>query len=238
MREIKFKKGWQAEIEMVGDGSLRKIYGLGKRWDEKKAREVVSAVIEYWEILDRQGLPFAISQAGPKIKQLGGDYVVCIWQPFLGLDCEDLVRDSSDPALVYRIYSGLVNVVLLWDTTYRMEVKPRDFVWRDGPLLVDTFPPVLAVKDGNYQIAKTFDTDSCLIAMQREEVLFVTGSRAGVLTNLVEHLCAIKPSFKTVFTEELKEKCDNELLIEVLSYLKGRRSEQKIRIFNQRIYGI
>jgi hypothetical protein len=122
---------------------------------------------------------------------------------------------------------------------FRVEVKPRDFCLHNSKVvMVDTFPPVLARYGGRYVAAHRSLTHSCLATRDREEVLAVTGSPAGIFRNLCEHMCAIDGENASYWKAEavaFLRTIDGRLSKELARYLRTPGSQQKVLILRNRI---
>jgi hypothetical protein len=121
----------------------------------------------------------------------------------------------------------------------RVEVKPRDFCLENRmPIMVDTFPTVLARSCGRYIVAHRALMRSCEAVLDRDEVLTVTGGAVGVFRNLCEHMFAIDPDRTSQWKAEVlafTRSMDAGLSLDLADYLESPACRRKVIILQNRI---
>jgi hypothetical protein len=243
-------KGWQAQLRMLQrDGrSLQvvKTYGIGLGWNESYVYDILNAMINYHEWMQKNNIHVAPTICKGLAKSANG-WTLSIQQPYLGPDCERILtifnrhNQTNNSKIIFRKLLKLA-VKLAWNPappTLRCEVKPRDFCLdkKDAPVLIDTFPPVLARLQDRIVVANRRLTGTCLTDRDREEVLEVTGSTTGILRNFCEHMMAIIPHASTLWMRETVDMAislDQKLGEKLVKRLMGSESRQKIKTLSMR----
>lgn len=246
---MEIRPGWQAQLSVrrLADGNLivEKTYGLREDWDDRDARDVLVSISCFREWVHNNGVESVPTSVASPARN-AGRYLVRVRQPYLGPHWETLLEEFSKAghwSSCESIFCRLLDVAsrLAWRPDggrLRAEVKPRDFCGDPDrvPILVDTFPPVLAWRHRRLVPADWASREECVVVRERDEVLDVTGSALGIFRNLCEHVMAAMPlDWPCVETAvAYVSRLDGSLGRQLARRLSGDESTNKVRLLRQR----
>ncbi len=243
-------KGWQANLELKKNGDqiiVQKIYGINRGWRKENACDLLKAIHVYYDWIKDNGVLLA-PLLNEDISCRKDGWIITIQQPYLGFDCEVILQKFGKH---YQIEDAITLFNQLLKTTlklaynptppfFRCEIKPRDFCLgsRGIPILVDTFPPVIARRKNKVICANRRLIRSCIIEREFEEVLDVTGSPLGIIRNLCEHVMAIIPKMSDILIRKVVKEIscqDNQLGQLIKERLITIDTAKKVQILKSRI---
>ena len=248
-RSIHLSPGWQARLRVVHRAStpyVTKTFGIGLNWTRKNLDNVVQCAETYSCWLSNSKL-----RVNPRIESTkrfaSGEWHYIASELYLGPDCEHRLlslrtKGSLAPRLsiVTQLIDAAHRIIRSPNVSnFRCEVKPRDFCISDNsPVIIDTFPPVLANRNGTYVIATQLMGDNCHVPRERREVLSITGSPLGILRNFAEHLFAIDCLPREVVIAELMNRISDtspQVTEELRRYLETPQSTSKVALLASQI---
>lgn len=187
--------GWQAHISLVqippGTLQITKDYGLSNHWPKEQATSVLDAAESFQDWVAANGVA-ALASSDQRCLRTNTGWILRLTQSYQGPDCEMLALSHNHPAHdTIATFRQLLQVAARLTINpkppvLRVEVKPRDFcIKNNNPVLVDTYPPVLALRAGRYNCARRTTHRTCVAPRERREVLDITGNHRAKLVKLI-----------------------------------------------------
>jgi|GEM_PF-2721833 len=250
--QLRLSEGWQAKLNTVridgGKYLIKKTYGKDLNWSKENIDDINNAMLLYTKWVNKHSI-IVCPTLKRKITKHSNGYYYIIYQPYLGHNCESIIKDYYNKDYKDKIYYLLrifINMAITVAKSQRVpvlrcEIKPKDYcIYGNKPILVDTFPPVLSYKNNGKRIhvARREENKECIISRERDEVLAVTGSAFGIIRNLCEHIVATVPKAVDIIKNEVIEYIsiyDIGLSKEINSYFNSTRFTNKVNLLMSRM---